>query len=355
MKTSWFYCSLCLFLLACSSKKEEQSEDNAPTNVENKVEEVRAMRLEYTDFNHELIANGTVSAQNKADLRFQTTEIVSAIYVKNGDHVRKGQKIAMLDPFKLQNSLEQAKDNLTRARLELQDVLIGQGYSLNDTANISEESLQLAKVRSNYNQSQNQYAMAEYNYKNSVLYAPFDGVVANLFAKVHNLPNSEPFCTIIDNRQPEVTFNILENELSLIKTNDKVLVSPFSQTAFTVEGHISEINPMVDKNGMIKVKAIFRNKDNKFFEGMNVKVRVQRLLGSQLVIPKTAVVLRTNKKVVFKLENDRAIWVYVETAQENSTDYVVHPVNTGELKAGDTVIYDGNINLAHETPVRVRN
>ena len=352
MKTTWFYCTLCILLLACSSKKEEQDDENASTTVvEDKIAEVSVTKLEYTDFNHELIANGTVSAQNKAELRFQTSEIVSAIYVKNGDRVKKGQKIAMLDPFKLQSNLEQAKDNLARTRLDLQDVLIGQGYSLSDTANIPEESLQLAKVRSNYNQSQNNYIRAEYDYKQSVLYAPFDGVVANLFAKVHNPPGSDPFCIIIDNQHPEITFNILENELPLINTNDKVLVSPFSQTTFTVEGHISEINPMVDRNGMIKVKAIIKNKDNKFYEGMNVKVRVQRLLGKQLVIPKTALVLRTNKKVVFKLENDRAIWVYVETAQENSTSYVV----TSGLNDGDTVIYEGNINLAHETPVVIRN
>jgi RND family efflux transporter, MFP subunit len=352
MKTTWFYCTLCILLLACSSKKEEQADENASaTVVEDKIAEVSVTKLEYTDFSHELIANGTVSAQNKAELRFQTSEIVSAIYVKNGDRVKKGQKIAMLDPFKLQSNLEQAKDNFARTRLDLQDVLIGQGYSLSDTANIPEESLQLAKVRSNYNQSQNNYIRAEYDYKQSVLYAPFDGVVANLFAKVHNPPGSDPFCIIIDNQHPEVTFNVLENELPLININDKVLVSPFSQTAFTVEGHISEINPIVDRNGMIKVKATIRNKDNKFYEGMNVKVRVQRLLGKQLVIPKTALVLRTNKKVVFKLENDRAVWVYVETAQENSDSYVV----TSGLNDGDMVIYEGNINLAHETPVVIRN
>ena len=355
MKRTWFYYVFCFLLLACSSKKEEQGDERAATVVKDEVAEVSAMELEYVDFNHELIANGTVSAQSKADLRFQTTEIVSAIYVKNGDRVRKGQKIATLDPFKSQNSLAQAKDNLARARLELQDVLIGQGYSLSDTANIPEETLQLAKVRSNYDQSRIQYAMAEYNYENSVLYAPFDGVVANLFTKVYNQPGSEPFCTIIDNQNPEIVFNVLENELSLININDKVLVSPFSQTAFTVEGSISEINPMVDRNGMIKVKAIIRNKDNKFYEGMNVRIRVQRLLSKQLVIPKTALVLRTNRKVVFKLENDRAVWVYVETAQENSMSYVVHPVNSNELEAGDMIIYEGNINLAHETLVKVKN
>jgi hypothetical protein len=70
----------------------------------------------------------------------------------------------------------------------------------------------------------------------------------------------------------------------------------------------------------------------------------------QLVIPKEALVLRTNKKVVFTLKNERAQWVYVETGLENSGGYVV----TAGLAAGDSVIYEGNINLAHESPVRVK-
>ena len=368
---NWFYYTLCILLLACSPKKSEQADNSAtaPSIVENKPTEVSVLPLEYTDFNDELKANGIVSAQNKADLRFQMTEIVSAIYVKNGDRVRKGQEIAKLDQFKLENSLDQAKDNLDKALLDLQDELLKGGFELNDTANISVESLtrnlgnmnpenalQSAIRRSNYNQTKRQYEMAVYNYKNSVLYAPFDGIVANLFSKVYNPPNgSEQFCTIIDNQNMEISFNILETELHLIKINDKVLVSPFSQTALTVEGYISEINPVIDKNGMVKIKALIKNTDSKFYEGMNVKIRVQRFLSKQLVIPKSALVLRDKREVVFKLENNKSIWVYVEKMLENSTSYVVNPVKAGDLKAGDTIIYDGIINLSHEAPVIVKN
>ena len=56
---------------------------------------------------------------------------------------------------------------------------------------------------------------------------------------------------------------------------------------------------------------------------MNVKVRVQRVLSKQLVIPKSAVVLRTNRKVVFTLRDNKAMWNYVETAQESSDSYVL--------------------------------
>ncbi|MDR3060783.1 MAG: efflux RND transporter periplasmic adaptor subunit [Dysgonamonadaceae bacterium] len=351
--TLTFYCLVGLIILVSCGKKDKKNADDKGVSVvlPEEPNEVSVVRLEYTDFRHELIANGTVSSQNKADLRFQTQENVAAVYVKNGDRVGKGQKIAMLDRFKLQSSLAQAKDALERARLELQDVLIGQGYAIGDTAKVPKEVLMLAKVRSNYDQSEIQYNLAEYNFENSVLYAPFNGVVANLFTKVYNIPNgSEPFCTIIDNSRLEADFMVLESELPVIRIGDKVQVSPFSIDDFSCEGRVSEINPAIDKNGMVRVKAVISNPGNKLFEGMNIRVRLQRSLGRQLVIPKEALVLRTNKKVVFTYNGGIAKWVYVTTGLENSTGYVI----TSGLAEGDSVIYEGNINLAHETPVVIK-
>ena len=345
---------LCIAVFSCSGNKEKQTNatESDPTVAVDKVAEVKAKLLEYTDFNYELISNGTIVAMHKADLKFQSQEIIQKIYVKNGTRVSKGQKIAELDKFKLEIAFNQAKESLERAKLDLQDVLIGQGYSLGDLQNIPADIMKIAKIRSNYEQSQNNYDIAQYNFDAATLYAPFDGIVANLTAKEFNQPaGGEAFCTIIDNYSPEIVFNILENELPLLNVGDRVIVSPFSQASYEVEGKVSEINPMIDKNGMVRIKAVISNKDNKFYEGMNVKIRVQRLLGKQLVIPKSALVLRTNRKVVFTLKNNRANWVYVETEQENSDSYVI----TDGLNAGDSIIYEGNINLAHETRVRVMN
>ncbi|MDR1369156.1 MAG: efflux RND transporter periplasmic adaptor subunit [Dysgonamonadaceae bacterium] len=342
---------LILFISCGKTEKAITDEDGVSTVLPEEENEVSVMRLEYTDFHHELIANGTVSSQNKADLKFQTQENVAAIYVKNGDKVSKGQKIAMLDQFKLQNTMAQANDNLERARLELQDVLIGQGYAVGDTAKVPKEVLKLAKVKSNYDQSEIQYGLAEYNLKNSVLYAPFDGVIANLFTKTHNIPNaSEPFCTVVDNSRPEADFMILESELPVIRIGDKVQVSSFSISNYAAEGRVTEINPVIDKNGMVRIKAVISNPGSRLFEGMNIKIKLQRSLGKQLVIPKEALVLRTNKKVVFTYRDGMAMWVYVQTGLENSTGYVV----TEGLAEGDSVIYEGNINLAHETPVIIK-
>ena len=94
------------------------------------------------------------------------------------------------------------------------------------------------------------------------------------------------------------------------------------------------------------------------FSGMNVRVSVRRSLGQQLVIPKTAVVLRSGKQVVFTLQEGKAMWNYVHTGLENATEYVVSDksqkgIEEGLLE-GDTIIVTGNLNLAHEAAVNVR-
>ncbi len=339
-------------LLSCSSPKEKTTEEDnsVPLSNTDVVAEVSAMQLDYTDFNYELVSNGNISAIRKADLRFQSGENIRHIYVKNGDQVVQGQKIAELEPFKLKSAMEQSKDNLEKSILELQDILIGQGYALKDSANVPTDIMKIAKIKSNYDQNTIQYEVARYNLKMATLYAPFNGAVANLTSKEHNLANpSDAFCCIIDNRHPEVIFMVLENELPLIKPGEKVLVSPFSINDYICEGKITEINPAIDKNGMVRVKASVENVSGKLYDGMNVNVRVQRELGKQLVIPKEALVLRNDRKVVFTLKNGTAQWVYVQTGPENSKSYVV----TEGLSPGDSLIYKGNFNLAHETPVQL--
>ena len=90
---------------------------------------------------------------------------------------------------------------------------------------------------------------------------------------------------------------------------------------------------------------------------MNVRVSVRRTLSEQLVIPKTAVVLRSGRQVVFTLKNGMAVWNYVQTGLENADSCVVsnradEGVTDG-LVEGDSVIVSGNVNLANNTPVKL--
>lgn len=356
MKNVFYACFLGGVLLAgCSGERKDQIEQGEVSTVlPDSKNEVKVVTLQRQAFNHELVSNGKVSAKTVADLRFQSVEVISHIWVKNGDRVRKGQKMAELDKFRLANKVTQTKDAVERAELDLQDVLIGQGYGL-ETSKVPEDIMRLAKTKSGIDQNKAQHELAQYELEHATLVAPFDGVVANLFAKTHNLSSTnDPFCTLIDTRGMEVDFTVLESELSLIKNGDKVVVSPYADISASYNGSIAEINPLVDEKGMVSVKARLDG-NHKLFSGMNVRVSVYRSLENQLVIPKAAVVLRSGKQVAFTLKNGEAQWNYIHTGLENAEYYTVIQDAKETLKEGDVLIVTGNINLAHETPVTVLN
>lgn len=354
IKTQNYRLLLCLALLvltACSgAPKEETAGEGVATVLPDEKNEVTVMPLKRQIFNHELVSNGKVVAGGMADLRFESTGIVAQIYVKNGDRVRKGQKLAELDKFRLSNKTAQSKDALEKAKLELQDVLIGQGYPADDTSKVPAEIMQLARVKSGYDQSLSQYELAKYEEEHATLVAPFDGVIANLFSKPYNAPSTtDPFCTVIGTQGMEADFTVLESELSLIKNGDKVVVTPYSNPTAKYEGRITQINPLVDEKGMVKVKAVV-NGQGKLFNGMNIRVNVHRSLGEQLVVPKSSVVLRSGKQVIFTLKDNKAKWNYVHTVLENADSYTIIE---DEVKEGDVLIVTGNVNLAHEAPVNI--
>ena len=199
MRTHALWLLALVMLTACSEKRSENTEkEGVETVLPSQVNEVTVMKLEKKVFNHELVSNGKIQAKEYADLYFRSSEIVAKVWVKNGAFVRKGQKLAELDLFKLNNTLAQRKNALAQANLEMQDVLIGQGYAPDNLSAVPADVLELAKVKSGYEQAKAQYEVAEYEVKQAVLVAPFDGVVANLFDKQYNMPKtSEPFCRII--------------------------------------------------------------------------------------------------------------------------------------------------------------
>lgn len=350
-----------------SDEVQAGSSDSSPATIERKQEPIETTVLQGKTFYQELAGNGKVTASRSAEVRFKTVERIAHVWVRNGQRVEAGQKLAELDKFRLERSLAQAKDNLEQSKLSLQDILIGRGYSLeeikllvdkrlktsSDANASSTDEFYLASVKSGFNKALIAYELAEKELDQATLKAPFSGVIANLTAKVENLSSTgEPFCLVIDDAEPEVAFTVLESELPMVKPGYQVAVTPFTErdAQARVWGKVTEVNPYVESNGMVKVKAQVSN-NGKLIEGMNVKVTLRQPMKESLVIPKSAVVMRSGKPVVFTLTNGRAQWNYVEVLAENSDSCTVAP-RTKEyegLSVGDTVIVKGNLNLAHDS------
>jgi len=346
-----------ILVFSVSCKPREKIDEDALAKREYVAERnpVEVMVLQRTTFKKELVSNGKLKAVRKSVLKFRTGSELVYLPVANGSRVKKGSVIARLNSFAQEQALDHARLSVENARVELDDFLLLKGYGNGRAGNVPAAILETGRIRSGLSAAEIELKTAEYNLRQTKLVAPFSGKIANLRFKLHeDVAPGEAFCTLIDDSRFEVEFPVLETELTQIRQGKEVKIVPFAiDTA--ISGRITEINPVVDENGQVQVRAIFSN-PGMLMEGMNVKVLVENAVPGQLVVPKSAVILRQNHEVLFRYTVGTAYWTYVKILYENSRSYAV-TANTDRgatLEPGDTVIISGNLNLAHESKVEIR-
>lgn len=333
-------------------KKEKRTEEDKmeATRRELSKNYVDTMVLQKTIFRKQINCNGKLRAISKSELSMPGTGILRAIHVGNGSYVRQGELLAMVDKRDAENELEKAESQVERTYIELIDKLIGQGYD-EDTTAVPVPVFKRAKITSGYTAAAEQLATARQRVQNCFLYAPFSGRVANMDCKLYQ--RTDKFCTLIDDSCFDVEFHILEAERAMAKVGQQVIVYPFIDEQKRFTGKVSEINPVIDDKGQIKIRAKIRNEDGYLVEGMNVRVILENSHPGMYVVPKDAVVLRDGYYVIFKLQDDAALWTYVDVLFSNLDSYAItgHKGKNTEINDHDVVIVSGNLNLADGTAV----
>ncbi len=355
MKRIYLIFFLPVILGGCKAKQKVDEEAIAKQAHIVERNPVDVMTLNTTEFTKELVSNGKLEARKRSVLKFRVGSELEYLPVKNGTWMKKNQVIARLRQFDQQQKLESAKLQQRNAEIELKDVLLSNGYSLEDPDEIPEEIMNTAQIRSGILEAEINLKTAQDNYNSTVLVAPFSGKIANLKYKVfETVTPGDDFCTLIDDAVFEVGFYVLETELAEISLNKETTIIPFTSNV-PVKGKISEINPMVEENGLVMVKARLANPGS-LLDGMNVKVLIENKVSEKLVVPKSAVLLRQNQEVLFLYKGGEAYWTYVKIELENSDSYAVvaNEDRGATLEPGDTVIISGNLNLAHESKVEIR-
>lgn len=344
-----------IVLFSCNGKKEN-NEGTEKVALQANKNSVEIIALAKSPFPKQLVSNGKLNALRKSELMFRLSGEIAQVSVKSGEHVTKGKILAKLNDVDYRQRLSHIQTSLRKSTLDLQDVLIGLGYDPKDSTAIPTDKMELARIKSGYAGNLSEYETAKRNLADCQLIAPFSGMVANITQKAYEQTNGQPFCTLIDDSQFEVDFKIMESELGSIALNRVVKIIPYANESLVVKGTISEINPVVDENGLVQVKALVNNPGS-LLEGMNVKVLIEQDIPDQFVVPKSAVVLRDNFEVLFKVVNGKAYWTYIKTVLENSNSYSVIPnpdKESASLNVGDTIIVSGNLNLAHESEVEMK-
>lgn len=335
-----------------SGNAEEDTAGMARGSYIAETNPVTVVPLERTTFFKQLVCNGRLEAQAKVTLQFQTQGTVAGVAVRDGQKVQKGQVLASLDREQPRRQLEQARLAYDKAEMTLADRLLDYGYSLQDTASIPSDQKRVIYINTGFLDAQMALENAERTYQQCELKAPFSGKVASVKAQAYE-PAGQ-LCTLIDDSRYLVRFSVLETEYRFVSPGQQVLVSPFVDSDVTLNGTILSVNPTVDQNGQIAVTAQVPGNDA-LMDGMNVRITAQNAVPDQLVVPKSAVVIRDNMEVLFRYVDGKSLWTYVNVLMSNTTHHVIEANKDrgADLNVGDMIITGGNLNLGDDAPVEI--
>jgi RND family efflux transporter MFP subunit len=218
---------------------------------------------------------GKVVAARYADVKFETVLPVTRVMVRNGDRVRQGQLLAVQDSRRQENAVEQHQREIEQARLQMQEVIISQGYDPDQMDRVPQRVRHIAEVKSGLLIAQNKLAAARDELNTTRVTAPFDGIVANVKAHAGQLAQTgDVVCRVISPQQMEVEFRVMESDLGRFPIGTAISVVPVADEHALYDAKVTEINPVVDEQGTVMLRARVAT-PNSLFDGMHVSVNLK--------------------------------------------------------------------------------
>jgi HlyD family secretion protein len=180
----------------------------------------------------ELILTGSVKADKHAVLNFPTGGRIAAVYVKEGQWVKKGMALTALDKITLNATYQQALNTYKNYQAAAESALDTVKNHSGDETFAQKATRTAAEVaRDN---AYDAVKAAEYNLQNATLFAPFEGLIASL-----------PFSS------PGVNVTVADNQAEILDP---------ASIYFEVEADQSEVINIKDKQKVEIVLDSFRDK-----------------------------------------------------------------------------------------------
>jgi RND family efflux transporter MFP subunit len=167
-----------VLLEACNRKAGE----NKPA-INTEAIPVKLLPVNHDSASNTIIASGLLSTENEARLSFKIGGIIEKIFVKEGDHVRKGQLLATLKSTEISSQVQQVQLSVEKAQRDYQ-----RANNLYKDSVVTLEQFQNAKTGVDI-AKQNLQQVA-FNQQYSRIYAPTDGFVARKIGNEGELASS---------------------------------------------------------------------------------------------------------------------------------------------------------------------
>jgi RND family efflux transporter MFP subunit len=299
-------------------------------------------------------ASGQAEAWRRTRLTAEVGGRVAEVPVRESDRVGAGALVLALDPVDYQLALEEAEARKARAQADFGErTLFDDGLD----PEIRAERERAARIRSGLDEAELSLRRARLDLERTRVRTPFAGRIASLNVVRGQLvrPGDE-LMTLVDLDPIRVEVQVLEGELAHLGQGAMALVrfSAFPGRVFT--GRVETINPLVEEQTRTaRVTVLVPNQDGRVLPGMYARVEVEaQRVPDRVLVPRSAILERDRRAMLFVFEDARAKWRYVTTGLENEhfVEIVDHP-DTDAVGPGEVVLTAGHFTLTHDARVRL--
>lgn len=226
LKTTLLALSITLAFAGCGKEEVSKKEIIRP---------VRTLEIGVKDAFTMRKYPGKAEAADSVTMAFELSGKLKDLPVDVGDFVKRGQKVASLDPRDFENQLEKAQAELKRAKAL---------YDRMDKAAKSNavSAQELSNAQASYESAQASYKIAKKAVEDTKLIAPYDAiVVATFFKNYSNVNAKQNILRLVDPTNIEMTVQIPEDIIQYAKKGLDVVVQFDAFPNVHIPAKVSEV------------------------------------------------------------------------------------------------------------------
>ncbi len=291
-----------------------------------RISKVSTVKANYQPFSHYFQVQGQVEADKNIVLTAETSGVVRAIYVSEGQNVQAGQKLVALDTEILDKNIEEAM-----AAYDLASFIYERQKRLWDQ-NIGSE-LEFKQAKNEKLRIEASLASLNAQKEKSVIRAPFSGVIDNLIPKEGELVNpGSPVGRLVNLDRLKLEADVSERYVGKIDRGTKANLY-FPAIDLSVETELTQVGKYIDPaNRTIDVRAKLSRSSKALLPNLVAEVNIQDYSNDNAIVIPT-------KAIQQDLENKNYVYILVNKGDIKSVERVY--VTPGFTYQGQTEIIKG--------------
>ncbi|NLR92151.1 efflux RND transporter periplasmic adaptor subunit [Flammeovirga agarivorans] len=329
-----------LMIFFSCGKKEQKMQTKAPKKY--KVVAVEQRDISYTK-SYPTSIRGEVSSEVRAKI----SGYIDAVYVDEGQEVKKGQKLFHIETASLSEEAQTAKAQVDAAQVEVERLKPLVEKKVISEIQLKTAEAKLAQTKSNLNTI---YAQIGY----ATITSPVNGVVGSINFRQGTLvgPSTPSLTEVSDIKNVFAYFSMNEKDFLAFTKNVKgntmedriqnmeaVTLQLADGSDYTHQGKIVTISGSIDQNtGSVSFRAKFPNPEGILRDGSSGRVILKNEMEDALVIPFQSTFEQQGQTLVYRVsETDSLYTKKIESSIKTGKLLVVE----GGIKKGDQILAEG--------------